>query len=149
MEPAYDTLRHGAVERIFLLVAPGGFAQGVEQHLRVCRQQRPELAAHANALAQVLARVGGVTKAAWATGEPAQALANAVPYMQAFGHTVLAWTWLDLSLKVDAIENEALAAGVAGATTYFFHYELPRAEPWLRVVEQRDMTCAQLPVEAF
>ena len=111
--------------------------------------QRPELAAHANALAQVLARVGGVTQAAWATGEPAQALANAVPYMQAFGHTVLAWTWLDLSLKVGAIENEALAAGVAGATTYFFHYELPRAEPWLRVVEQRDMTCAQLPVEAF
>ena len=80
---------------------------------------------------------------------PAQALANAVPYMQAFGHTVLAWTWLDLSLKVGAIENEALAAGVAGATTYFFHYELPKAEPWLRVVEQRDMTCAQLPVEAF
>ena len=111
--------------------------------------QRPELAAHANALAQVLARVGGVTQAAWATGEPAQALANAVPYMQAFGHTVLAWTWLDLSLKVGAIENEALAAGVVGATTYFFHYELPRAEPWLRVVEQRDMTCAQLPVEAF
>ena len=111
--------------------------------------QRPELAAHANALAQVLARVGGVTKAAWATGEPAQALANAVPYMQAFGHMVLAWTWLDLSLKAVAIENAALAAGVAGATTYFFHYELPRAEPWLRVVEQRDMTCAELPVDAF
>ena len=111
--------------------------------------QRPELAAHANALAQVLARVGGVTKAAWATGEPAQALANAVPYMQAFGHMVLAWTWLDLSLKAVAIENAALAAGVAGATTYFFHYELPKAEPWLRVVEQRDMTCAELPVDAF
>ena len=111
--------------------------------------QRPELAAHANALAKALARLGAVTKAAWATGNPSEALANAVPYMQAFGHTVLAWTWLDLSLKVGAIENEALAAGVVGATTYFFHYELPRAEPWLRVVEQRDMTCAQLPVEAF
>ena len=111
--------------------------------------QRPALAAHANALAQVLARVGGVTKAAWATGDAGPALANAVPYMQAFGHMVLAWTWLDISLKADAIENEAARAGVAGATTYFFHYELPKAEPWLRVVEQRDMTCANLPEHAF
>ncbi len=111
--------------------------------------QRPDLAAHANALAQVLARVGGVTKTAWATGDASAALANAVPYMQAFGHMVLAWTWLDISLKADAIESEAASAGVAGATTYFFHYELPKAEPWLRVVEQRDMTCASLPEHAF
>ena len=111
--------------------------------------QRPALAAHANALAQVLARVGGVTKAAWATGDAGPALANAVPYMQAFGHMVLAWTWLDLSLKADALKNEAVSAGVAGATTYFFHYELPKTEPWLRVVEQRDMTCANLAEHAF
>ncbi|RYF63304.1 MAG: acyl-CoA dehydrogenase, partial [Comamonadaceae bacterium] len=57
--------------------------------------QQPELAPYANALAGALAEVGAATKAAWATGEPAQALANAVPYMQAFGHTVLAWIWLD------------------------------------------------------
>ncbi len=111
--------------------------------------QHPELAAHANALAQVLARVGGVTKAAWATGDAGEALANAVPYMQAFGHMVLAWVWLELSLVNDAIEREAGRAGVAGATAYFFHYELPKAEAWLRVVEARDMTCAALPEDAF
>ena len=111
--------------------------------------QVPALAAHANALGKALQDVGAATKAAWATGQPADALANAVPYMQAFGHMVLAWTWLDISLKADAIENEAARAGVAGATTYFFHYELPKAEPWLRVVEQRDMTCANLPEHAF
>lgn len=111
--------------------------------------QRPELAAHANALAQVLARVGGVTKAAWATGDAGEALANAVPYMQAFGHMVLAWVWLELSLVKNAIESEAGRAGVAGATAYFFRYELPKAEAWLRVVEARDMTCAALPEDAF
>ena len=36
--------------------------------------------------------------AAWATGEPDDALANATPYMQAFGHLVLAWMWLDVAL---------------------------------------------------
>ncbi|MEY2735830.1 MAG: hypothetical protein RLZ58_1239, partial [Pseudomonadota bacterium] len=60
--------------------------------------QRPDLAECANRLGKALQDVGAATKAAWATGNPADALANAVPYMQAFGHTVLAWIWLDVML---------------------------------------------------
>ena len=100
-------------------------------------------------LAQTLARVGAVTKAAWATGDAGEALANAVPYMQAFGHMVLAWVWLDLLLVSDAAKNAAARAGTEGAAAYFFAYELPKTEAWLQVVEQRNMTCAQLPEEAF
>ncbi|RYF26806.1 MAG: acyl-CoA dehydrogenase [Comamonadaceae bacterium] len=114
--------------------------------------QQPDLAAHANALAQALAQVGGATKAAWATGEPAEALANAVPYMQAFGHTVLAWMWLELALatlRKDATVSIAASAGRMGAARYFFHYELPKVDAWLHVVRQRDLTCAQLPEDAF
>jgi len=114
--------------------------------------QQPGLEAHANALAQALAQVGGATKAAWATGEPAEALANAVPYMQAFGHTVLAWMWLELALatlREDATLSRAASAGRMGAATYFYHYELPRIGAWLNVVRQRDMTCAHLPEDAF
>ena len=110
---------------------------------------QPALSAHADALAQALARVGAATKAAWATGEPTEALANAVPYMQAFGHVVLAWIWLELSLAAGASKDEAHRAGVAGATTYFHHYELPKIDAWLRVVESRDMTCASMPEAAF
>jgi len=114
--------------------------------------QQPALAAHANALAGALAEVGAATKAAWATGEPADALANAVPYMQAFGHTVLAWMWLDLALatlRADAALSMAASAGRMGAMRYFFHYELPKIGAWLNVVRQRDTTCAALPEEAF
>ena len=111
--------------------------------------QKPALAEHAKALAQALARVGGATQKAWATGEPGEALANAVPYMQAFGHVVMAWTWLELSLAASASKNEAHRAGVAGATAYFYHYELPKIDAWLRVVESRDMTCAEMPEAAF
>ena len=110
---------------------------------------QPALSAHADALAQALARVGAATKAAWATGEPTEALANAVPYMQASGHVVLAWIWLELSLAAGASKDEAHRAGVAGATTYFYHYELPKIDAWLRVVESRDMTCASMPEAAF
>jgi butyryl-CoA dehydrogenase len=111
--------------------------------------QRPALAGYANALASALQAVGAATKAAWATQEPAAALANAVPYMQAFGHTVIAWTWLDVALSIPH-ETEAPAhIGRLAATRYFFHYELPKIGAWLGVVSSRDPTCAQVPEEAF
>jgi len=114
--------------------------------------QVPELAAYANALGKALQDVGAATKAAWATGQPADALANAVPYMQAFGHMVLAWVWLDVALATlhqDASLSIAASAGRMGAARYFYHYELPRIGAWLQVVSTRDATCAAFPEEAF
>jgi hypothetical protein len=73
------------------------------------RIQQPELAEHANALGQGAAACGRATKAAWATGEPGEALANAVPYMQAFGHTVLAWIWLDVAARQSVAARRLLA----------------------------------------
>lgn len=114
--------------------------------------QVPALAAHANALGKALQDVGATTKAAWATGQPADALANAVPYMQAFGHTVLAWVWLDVALvtlAADAALAEPASVGRMGAMRFFFHYELPKIGAWLQVVSTRDATCASFPEEAF
>jgi alkylation response protein AidB-like acyl-CoA dehydrogenase len=112
----------------------------------------PALAPHAEALTQTLKRVIHATQAAWSTGVPGDALANAVPYMQAFGHTVLAWIWLDVALTAlqeDAMQSVASCAGRVRATAYFYHYELPKVEAWLKVVENRDSTCADMPEEAF
>lgn len=111
--------------------------------------QVPALAAHANALGQALAQVGAATKAAWATGEPTDALANAVPYLQAFGHTVLAWIWLDVALAAHAAPDGAARTGRLAAARFFFHFELPKIGAWLSVVSSRDQTCAALPEEAF
>jgi alkylation response protein AidB-like acyl-CoA dehydrogenase len=111
--------------------------------------QQPALAAHANALGAALQRVGSATKAAWATGVPVDALANAVPYMQAFGHTVLAWIWLDVAMAAAAAPASPANDGRLAAMRYFFHYELPKIGAWLNVVESRDQTCAALPEEAF
>ena len=110
------------------------------------------LGGHAAALGQALAQVGAATRAAWSTGVPAEALANAVPYMQAFGHTVLAWIWLDVAcaaLEADAKGQGAATQGRLGAAQFFFHYELPKIGAWLSVVQSRDMTCATFPEEAF
>ena len=111
-----------------------------------------ELHPYATELTKALQELEAATRAAWATGQPQEALANAVPYMQAFGHTVLAWVWLDIAckvLEVDASISVTSNAGRISATRYFYHYELPKITAWLRVVSTRDMTCAQMPVEAF
>ena len=110
------------------------------------------LAPYADALGKALAKVGAATQAAWANGAPTEALANAVPYMQAFGHTVLAWIWLDVAcatLAADAAQAQSATVGRLGAARFFFHYELPKVGAWLSVVQSRDMTCATFPEDAF
>jgi len=111
--------------------------------------QVPELAAHANALGKALQDVGSATKAAWATGNPTDALANAVPYLQAFGHTVLAWIWLDVALAAQAQPDSNARTGRLAAARFFFHYELPKIGAWLQVVRERDLTCSNVPEDAF
>ena len=113
---------------------------------------QPLLSAHGDALLTALAQVGQATQAAWSTGVPNEALANAVPYMQAFGHTVLAWIWLEVSLAAlhsDPQQAHIDTQGRLGAARFFFHYELPKIGAWLSVVQSRDMTCATFPEDAF
>jgi hypothetical protein len=111
----------------------------------------PRLAEHANALARALQRLGAATRSAWATAQPEDALANATPYLQAFGHTVLAWLWLDVAAAVLARGEPTAAADIGrlAALDYFMRYELPKTDAWLRVVESRDRTCRDLPEDAF
>jgi hypothetical protein len=108
----------------------------------------PTLADDAQLLARALQKVGQATKAAWSTGKPAEALANATPYLQAFGHTVLAWIWLDIAVALEG-RTDSFADGKRAAQQFFFRYELPKVDAWLKVVETRDMTCANLAVDAF
>ena len=113
---------------------------------------QPELAPFAGGLQQALKSLGAATQAAWASGQPKQALANAVPYMQAFGHTVLAWIWLDVALAALAHDSQQTLAQTQGklrATSYFYRYELPKIGAWLAVVSAGDQTCAEMPEAAF
>ena len=115
-------------------------------------QRSADLAPHARELASAWQQIQAATQGAWAGGNPDQALANAVPYLQAFGHTVLAWIWLDVAVAAVRADTDAAstaATGRRGALRYFYHYELPKIGAWLRSVETRDMTCANFPEEAF
>ncbi|WP_210756943.1 acyl-CoA dehydrogenase [Azohydromonas sediminis] len=107
------------------------------------------LAAHANALAAALHKVGAATKAAWATGVPEEALANATPYLQAFGHVVLAWIWLDVALAAQRLGDGAMKHGKLAAMRYFYAYELPKIDAWLAVVASREAVCRTMDPDWF
>jgi alkylation response protein AidB-like acyl-CoA dehydrogenase len=117
------------------------------------RAARPaELAEHGAALASALRCVQAATRAAWAAGTPEAALSNAMPYMQAFGHMVLAWMWLELAL----VSQRALDAGAADfhrgklqAARYYYAYEVPKIAAWLSVVAARNPVCSDMRDEWF
>jgi butyryl-CoA dehydrogenase len=106
---------------------------------------------HAAALEQAVARLCDATQSAWRAEDPAEALANATPYLQAFGHVVVAWLWLDVCTVACERSGDgnddaraALLNGKRQACAYFFAYELPKIDAWLRVVEHRDPTCRNM-----
>lgn len=117
------------------------------------------LATHGAALAAALQVLLDSTQAAWATRVPEQALANATPYLQAFGHVVLAWVWLELGLTAEAVQgtekgtasvhSAAFLSGKFAACDYFFQYELVKVPAWLLAVSTRDMTCANTHADWF
>jgi alkylation response protein AidB-like acyl-CoA dehydrogenase len=106
--------------------------------------QFPQLVGYAGDLDNAVIAVNDATKAAWSTANPNEALANAVPYMQAFGHMVIAWIWLDI-----AINKIAIQAINTPAAAYFYAYELPKIAAWLNVVNNRDLTCANMAEDDF
>jgi alkylation response protein AidB-like acyl-CoA dehydrogenase len=109
----------------------------------------PVLAGQAQSLAAAADHLEAATRAAWSTGSPDEALANATPYLQAFGHVVLAWIWLDVASCAAAVPADAAQRGRLAACRYFFRHELPKVAAWLAVVETRDDTCRTMVEESF
>jgi alkylation response protein AidB-like acyl-CoA dehydrogenase len=104
------------------------------------------LAEHGEALGAALKRLSAATQAAWSTGLPEDALANATPYLQAFGHVVLAWIWLEVALVAPrpGAASHPVRMGKLQACRYFFDYELPKIDAWLSVVASRNPTCREM-----
>ena len=114
----------------------------------VLARRNVSLVTYAEQLQRAITKVRVATEGAWATNRPDQALANATPYMQGFGHVILAWTWLDVAARTWSVESD-LAEGKRSAMRYFFAYELPKIDAWLEVARKREMVCAETRSEWF
>lgn len=102
-----------------------------------------DLADFAAALQVRLDRLVEVTANVWSTADPETALANATPYLEAAGHIVVAWIWLDSS-RAAAECGSPLAPGKKAAAEYFFTYELPRVDAMLDLVDGRSKLLVNL-----
>jgi len=94
---------------------------------------------YAAALDASVDRVLEVTQAIWQQGDPVLALANASIYLEAVGHVVVAWMWLEQVLAVGDASGD-FYDGKRAAAAYFFRYELPRTGPQLDLLAQLDRT---------
>ncbi|MSQ57818.1 MAG: acyl-CoA dehydrogenase [Limnohabitans sp.] len=121
--------------------------QRMMETVHLANTQDLPIKVHAQKLVHAIEQVEHATQAAWSKQNPSIALANAVPYMQAFGHTVMAWTWLSVIASIQS--KDAAHEGRQRACDYFFNYELPKISAWLNVVNNHDMTCAEMPIESF
>jgi butyryl-CoA dehydrogenase len=113
-----------------------------------------EFAAMADNLERALHGVASSADAAWQSGDAEEALSNATLFMQAFGHTIIAWLWLDISLAAHCAREQSprgtdYLRGKLAAARYFFDYELPRTTAWLQVVATRNATCRNMREEWF
>ncbi|MFX6285190.1 acyl-CoA dehydrogenase C-terminal domain-containing protein, partial [Acinetobacter baumannii] len=85
--------------------------------------------------AQTWQRVQEVTAALHAIKDMDMQLANAANYLEAFGHLVVGWLWLDQAITLH--ENLATSSatdflnGKLAACDYFFGWEMPKIYSWL------------------
>ena len=97
------------------------------------------LAAYGEQLQAAVDRVVATTARLWGTGDPAVALANASAYLEAVGHVVVAWLWLEQALAAEGRTGD-FYDGKRAAAQYFFRYELPRTGPQLDLLDSLDRT---------
>ncbi|GGF54700.1 acyl-CoA dehydrogenase [Marmoricola endophyticus] len=83
------------------------------------------------------------TATLWEGGDPELALANASVYLEATGHLVVAWLWLEQLLAAGEAEG-TFYDGKRAAARYFFRFELPKVGPQLDLLASLDRTTLDL-----
>jgi butyryl-CoA dehydrogenase len=103
---------------------------------------------YADELSTVWNRIVDTTAALWATGDATTALANSSVYLEAFGHTVIAWMWLEQLIATNGKSGD-FYAGKRMAARYFFVHELPRTGPQLDLLDNGDRTTSEMNPQWF
>jgi alkylation response protein AidB-like acyl-CoA dehydrogenase len=105
-----------------------------------------ELRTFADQLEAQWARIGPVTATLYGAGDMNKTLANASVYLEAVGHTVVAWMWLEqarvaaLALAGASGDERDFYLGKLQACRYYFHWELPKVQPQLDLLASIDTT---------
>jgi butyryl-CoA dehydrogenase len=108
----------------------------------------PAAAAYGQSLRAALSRLVEVTATLHGTGDPEQTLANAHVYLEAAGHVVVGWLWLD-QLLATVGKNDLFYQGKRRAAEYFHRWELPKTDRMFDLLESLDRTVLDTPTDCF
>jgi alkylation response protein AidB-like acyl-CoA dehydrogenase len=98
-----------------------------------------EWAGFATDVDAAVARLGAVTATLWGAGDPDLTLANASVYLEAAGHLVVGWLWLEQALAVGETRTD-FHEGKRRAARFFWKWELPRVHHRFDLLESLDRT---------
>ncbi|WP_345814559.1 acyl-CoA dehydrogenase [Paraburkholderia sp. PREW-6R] len=131
---------------------------GEMQHSIDKARADPALHVYADALGAAWQDVAATVEALLPTlaAEPERALANANAFLEAFGHLVLAWTWLRQANVASAAlpraksdEDADFYRGKLHACQWFFRWELPRITQMLASLRKLDDTTLTMKPQWF
>jgi alkylation response protein AidB-like acyl-CoA dehydrogenase len=98
-----------------------------------------EVAVDAAAVRAAADRLEAVTRTVWSAGDVSTSLAHSSTYLEAAGHVVLAWIWLQQALAAGDRPG-AFHDGKRQAARWFIRCDLPRTGPQLDLLERLDRT---------
>ena len=102
-------------------------------------RQNTECADSALSLKQSLQRFSAVTARLHSAPALEITLANSSVYLEATGHIVIAWIWLEQMLLATE-KDEDFYQGKMQAGRFFFKWELPKVAPMLDLLDSLDTT---------
>jgi hypothetical protein len=77
------------------------------------------------------------------SGDIEAVMANSVVYLEAFGHVVIAWMWLEQFLAAEGRTGD-FYDGKRQAARFFYRYELPKVGPQLDLLDRLDRTTLEM-----
>ncbi len=118
-------------------------AARMEGTIAAARALGGEPSAYADQLKAQLDRIGEVTFGLVGLGDPEKIMANATTYLEAAGHLVVAWVWLEQLVATGEKQGD-FYDGKRQAGRYFFATELPKITPMLDLVAAGDLTAYEM-----
>jgi alkylation response protein AidB-like acyl-CoA dehydrogenase len=115
----------------------------IETTVEAARALGGEAAGRAAALDAFWQRLVAVTGAMFGSGDVPAAMANSHVYLEAFGHIVVAWLWLEQFIAAHGKGGD-FYDGKRQSARYFFIYELPKTTTQLDLLESLDRTTLEM-----
>jgi len=115
------------------------------------RAESCQLTEHSRALGKRWKRLLNTTEILHDTNDLNVTLANASIYLEAFGHLVMSWIWLEQAITADKAQRDdhAFYAGKRQACDWFFRWELPRVDAQLDLLDSLDKTTLNMQDDWF